>query len=102
MFVTVQLPAAGEQQSLVIPAAALQEIDGQPAVFVQSSDTTFQKRVIEAGPTVAGFVPVASGLKPGERVVTDGAFMLKSKLKAASIGVSEEDEEKKKKDEEGR
>jgi cobalt-zinc-cadmium efflux system membrane fusion protein len=98
MFVTVQLPAAGEQQALVIPSTALQEIDGQPAVFVQSSDTTFQKRVIETGPTVAGFVPVVAGLKPGERVVTDGAFMLKSKLKAASIGEGEEDEEKEKKE----
>jgi hypothetical protein len=39
---------------------------------------------------------VLSGLKVGERVVTDGGFMLKSKLKAASIGEGEEKEEKEK------
>jgi cobalt-zinc-cadmium efflux system membrane fusion protein len=102
MFVTVQLPAAGEQEVLVIPTGALQEIDGQSAVFVQSSDTSFQKRVVETGPTVAGMVPVIAGLKRGERVVTDGAFMLKSKLKAASIGEGEEKEKEENQKREGK
>lgn len=93
MFVSVQLPTAAERQALVIPVSALQDIDGESVVFVQTSDTTFQKRAIQIGPAVTGFVPVLTGLQAGDRIVTDGAFMLKSKLKAASIGEGEEEEE---------
>jgi len=93
MFVSVQLPTAAERQALVIPISALQDIDGESVVFVQTSDTTFQKRAVQTGPAVAGFAPVLTGLQAGDRIVTDGAFMLKSKLKAASIGEGEEEEE---------
>lgn len=102
MFVTVQLPASGEQRAVVIPIAAVQEIDGQSVVFVQRGEASFQKRVIAIGPTVAGLVPITAGLTPGDRVVTEGGFMLKSKLKAASIGEGEEHEEKGKTPEAGR
>ena len=94
MFVTMQVPTAGTRDTLVVPAAALQQVDDDTVVFVQTGDDTFEKRVIETGLGNGGFVPVLAGLKVGERVVTDGAFMLKSKLKAASIGEAEEDEKK--------
>lgn len=94
MFVTMQIPTAGTRDALVVPAGALQQVDDDTVVFVQTGDDTFEKRVIEPGPGNGSFVPVLAGLKLGERVVTDGAFMLKSKLKAASIGEPEEAEEK--------
>ena len=94
MFVTMQVPTAGTRDSLVVPIAALQQVDDDTVVFVQTGDATFEKRVIEPGLSNGGVVPVLAGLKLGERVVTDGAFMLKSKLKAASIGEPEEAEEK--------
>ena len=94
MFVTMQVPTAGTRDSLVVPIAALQQVDDDTVVFVQTGDATFEKRVIEPGLSNGGVVPVLAGLKLGERVVTDGAFMLKSKLKAASIGEPEDAEEK--------
>lgn len=95
MFVNVLLPTMRERATIVIPPAAVQEMDGRPTVFVETSANTFQKRAIKTGDAVGGWVPVAEGLAKGDRVVTTGAFMLKSKLNAASIGEGEEAEEKK-------
>ena len=96
MFATMGIPTATARDTLVVPAAAVQQIDDDTVVFVQTGDESFEKRVVEAGAGSGGWVPVLSGLKVGERVVTDGGFMLKSKLKAASIGEGEEKEEKEK------
>jgi cobalt-zinc-cadmium efflux system membrane fusion protein len=96
MFVTMGIPTATARDTLVVPVAAVQQIDDDTVVFVQTGDESFEKRVVEAGAGSGGWVPVLSGLKVGERVVTDGGFMLKSKLKAASIGEGEEKEEKEK------
>lgn len=94
MFVRVQLPTTTERETVVIPAAALQDVDGASVVFVETGPTTFQKRAVQTGDPVANAVPVLAGLQAGERIVTDGAFMLKSKLKAGSIGEGEEEEKR--------
>jgi cobalt-zinc-cadmium efflux system membrane fusion protein len=92
MFVRMHLPTATSRDTLAVPAAAVQEVDNNRVVFVQTGDETFEKRVIEVGPTDGTWIAVTAGLRAGERVVTDAAFMLKSKLKAASIGEGEEGE----------
>ena len=43
-------------------------------------------------------VPIVAGLKAGERVVIEGAFMLKGKLKAGSIEAEGEEEEEENKE----
>ena len=96
MFVTMGIPTATARDALVIPAAAVQQVDDDTVVFVQTGDDTFEKRVVDAGVGTGGWVRVLVGLKAGERVVTEGGFMLKSKLKAASIGEGEEKEEQEK------
>jgi len=98
MFVTLQIPTAAERPALIVPNAALQEIDGETVVFVQVKDDTFQKRVVQSGAGVGGLVPIVAGLKAGERVVIEGAFMLKGKLKAGSIEAEGEEEEEEKKE----
>jgi cobalt-zinc-cadmium efflux system membrane fusion protein len=96
MFVTMGIPTATARDALVIPAAAVQQVDDDTVVFVQTGDDTFEKRVVDAGVGTGGWVRVLVGLKAGERVVTEGGFMLKSKLKAASIGEGGEKEEQEK------
>ena len=96
MFVSMQVPTGDTRATIVIPSAALQEIDEQPVVFVQTGDDTFEKRIVKVGPAQRESVPVLEGVKAGERVVTTGAFMLKSKLKASSIEAEGEEEEEKK------
>ena len=96
MFATMGIPTTTARDALVVPAAAVQQVDDDAVVFVQTGEESFEKRVVEVAAGNGGWVPVLSGLKVGERVVTEGGFMLKSKLKAASIGEGEEKEEKEK------
>ncbi|MEW6682665.1 MAG: efflux RND transporter periplasmic adaptor subunit [Nitrospirota bacterium] len=62
---------------LSIPEHAVQRDGGKPIVFV-SKDAGFEKRPVELGPEQHGYYPIQSGLQVGERVVTKGAFVLKS------------------------
>ena len=98
MFVNMQVPTGDTQATIVIPSAAVQEMNEQTVVFVQAGDDRFEKRVVRVGPSQRDTVPILDGLKPGEQVVTTGAFMLKSKLQASSIEAEGEEEE----EEEGR
>lgn len=92
MFASVALPASMPRDALVIPARAVQDIDGVSTVFVRVDDEHFQTRPVRVGAVVGDAVEVADGLQQGERVVTDGALMLKSRLK---LRVEEEEGEKK-------
>lgn len=60
-----------------IPVAALLEDYGQYAVIVQLSGESFERRTIQIGKKNGAEVEVLTGLKPGEVVVTRGAYQVK-------------------------
>lgn len=94
MFATISLRNAGTSttQALTIPATAI-IVDGAARyVFVEVGPRTYERRPIElASSVVAGAgtaasrVSVVSGLDADDRVVTRGAFTLKSELAKASL-----------------
>jgi cobalt-zinc-cadmium efflux system membrane fusion protein len=86
MFANVELPTKLTKQALAVPAAALQQVEGKNVVFVRRSEDTFEKREVEKGVTVKDQVEIVSGLKPGEPIVTQGAFHLKSILAGGELG----------------
>jgi cobalt-zinc-cadmium efflux system membrane fusion protein len=86
MFANVELPTNLTKQALAVPSTSLQQVDGKNVVFVRRSDTQFEKREVEKGVTVSGQTEILSGLKPGESVVTEGAFHLKSILASGELG----------------
>lgn len=71
-----------QPQVLVIPEAAVQNVEGGPSVFVpvEGEPNTFAKRSVQIGRAVGGMVPVLSGLKAGEELVIHGSFILKADL----------------------
>lgn len=82
-FVTATLVGDPEKtmaEVLAVPRKAVQTLEGKPLVFVAETDGTFRKRTVELGLSGGGQVEIRSGLAPGERVATDGAFLLKSEL----------------------
>ena len=81
MFATVALPISMPREALVIPSRAVQDIDGVPTVFVRVDEERFQARAVRVGQSAGESLEVLEGLKPAERVVTEGALMLKSRLK---------------------
>lgn len=86
MFANVELPTTLSKQALAVPTGALQEVEGKNVVFVRRSPTQFEKREVEKGVTVKDRTEIVSGLKPGEPVVTQGAFHLKSILAGGELG----------------
>jgi len=80
-FVNASLLVDTLKGSLVVPAAAIQRGVPGSFVYVVNPDNSVSLRVVSVGPTDGDRVAVLSGLKPGERVVTDGAEQLKDGAK---------------------
>jgi RND family efflux transporter MFP subunit len=68
-----------ERTSPVVPAAAVQTIDNQTMVFLPTDDPTrFALRPVRLGPENNGRYTVQEGLNVGDRIVTNGSFMLRA------------------------
>jgi len=84
----------GTHQLLTIPESAVVTDGDRQYVFVQVAPMTFERREVQIAPLAppgssvanSAFVLVRSGVKMGERVVTGGAFTLKSELAKAGLG----------------
>jgi membrane fusion protein, heavy metal efflux system len=69
---------AGATQPLpTVPAAAIVQEYGRSFVFVEQGAGRFERRPVTIGPRSGEVFAVLSGLQPGERVVVDGAMLLK-------------------------
>ncbi|WP_434420839.1 efflux RND transporter periplasmic adaptor subunit [Nannocystis pusilla] len=73
-------PGAARKQALAIPRKAMVQVDGKPTVFVEVGERAVMPRTIEIGAQGPDLVEIKKGLEPGERIVTEGVFALKSEL----------------------
>src|SRR6185436_12851554 len=71
---TVVLYTGGKQRVPVVTRDSVLMEAGRPYVFVQISGEKFDRRFIDVLSRDGDVVGVRSGLKPGERVVTRGAY----------------------------
>ena len=81
MYVNVAFGALGvaERTTAVIPKAAAQSIGNQQFVFVATDKPNeFLLRAVRLGTESNGAYPVLEGLNVGERVVTEGSFLLRA------------------------
>lgn len=81
----LEVSTAG-QQVVTVPVAALQRVRDQWVVFVPTNERTFEIRNVGRGRDLQGEVEVLTGLRPGETVVVDGAFLLKAEAEKAEGG----------------
>lgn len=90
MAATAWLPVGDERGVLLaVPAAALQRVRDRWCVFLPRDGSTFEIRPVGRGRDLAGEVEIVSGLKAGDTVVVDGAFLLKAETEK-SAGEHEE------------
>ncbi|HET9839432.1 MAG TPA: efflux RND transporter periplasmic adaptor subunit [Candidatus Angelobacter sp.] len=75
-FVDVKLTLKSQPNSIVIPTAALQTSQSGTFVYVVNQDLTAQQQPVKVAWNVGDDTVIASGLQPGQRVVTDGQLRL--------------------------
>ncbi len=64
-------------EGVSVPVSAVLIKDGQHSiVFVQISETVFEARPVVLGQPSNGYIPVLSGIGPGDRVVVKGGLLL--------------------------
>jgi RND family efflux transporter MFP subunit len=80
MYATAIIRESEPRDIVVVPAGAIQTIDGRPTVFVADTTTDFRPRAIDTGQAFDGLVEIRSGLHAGERIAVTGSFVLKSEL----------------------
>jgi cobalt-zinc-cadmium efflux system membrane fusion protein len=68
---------------VTVPTAALQRVQDEWLVFVPRGPDTFEMRPVGRGRDLGGEIEILSGLRPGERIVVEGAFLLKAEAEKA-------------------
>jgi len=89
MFATVLIEQGASRKGFGVPDAAVQLLDERPVVFVARTDgaggATFERRDVEVGARQGGRTQIVRGLGPGDVVVTDGAFAVKSQFSRSKM-----------------
>lgn len=88
MFATaiISIPSSDNEEVIVVLSTAIQQIEGKSAVFVQEGEDSFEMRGVSLGQHSGDYVQVLKGLSPGDKVVTEGGFYLKSALLKEELG----------------
>lgn len=85
MYATIRVYSDAEKDVLVVPESSIQRDRDKRFVFVQRDPQSFEVRDVKLGPSSADMVKVLDGLREGESIVTQGAFVLKSELLGEQI-----------------
>jgi len=80
MFATIRVLSEPASDVLVVSEAAVQHNRDRSFVFVQREPGVYEERAIRLGEKNGTFAEVVEGVKEGEMVVKEGAFILKSEL----------------------
>ena len=84
-FVTVRLQSRVWQNATVVPPVALQRGPRGTFVYVVTEAGTASRRPVTVGHEELTLAIIAEGLKPGERVVIDGAARLSEGSKVVAV-----------------
>lgn len=93
MFATVRVIGSTDsagKRGLYVPSGAVQRDGLATIVFVKlAAANSFERREVEIGSEVGGYVRVMRGLSVGESVVARGSLALKSEFRKGSLGEPE-------------
>jgi cobalt-zinc-cadmium efflux system membrane fusion protein len=86
MFCEVRIAIGGGQERLVVPRAALLSDEGRDFVFTHWKEDYYLQRAVRKGDEFDDQVEILAGLEPGQTIVTEGAFLLKSDVLREKMG----------------
>ena len=81
MFARLPVLSNIDHLSIVVPLDALFVEDESDWVYVNTGDYHYQLRPVKVGLRLKDRAVILSGLKPGERLVVNGALMLRAEQK---------------------
>jgi membrane fusion protein, heavy metal efflux system len=85
MYATAEIARGASRSALFVPEDSVQNLNGNSVVFVRRPNSEFEARPVKSGARVDHEVEIVDGLKDGEEVVTDGAFVVKSQFLTRSL-----------------
>lgn len=84
-YANVEIATGTSRSGILIPSEAVQDIQGTSSVFVEAGTRKYAVRPVALGDRSGSRVEVRQGLRPGERIVVKGSFLLKSQLLKSSL-----------------
>ncbi len=75
--VSLRLFTSAELKAPAVPESAIVDDGGRPIVFVQLEGESFARKPVKLGSRGGGYVQVVDGVKSGERVVSQGANLVR-------------------------
>jgi membrane fusion protein, heavy metal efflux system len=85
MFATVAIRKDASSPVITVPRDAIQDLNGQQSVFLETSARHFRPQTVVTGLSIENRVEILTGVRPGDRVVVQGSFGLKSELLKSSL-----------------
>ncbi len=86
MFCEIRVGIGSGEEALAIPKAALLSDEGSDFVFTHWKEDYYVRRPVKKGREFPGRVEILGGLAPGDRIVAEGAFLLKSDILREKMG----------------
>ena len=88
MFVSLSFQSGAGEAMTLVPRAAVQPVGERNVVYVAAGDgePRFLEQPVKLGQAVGELVQVLEGLKPGQKVVTDGSFLLRAEASRTRTG----------------
>jgi Cu(I)/Ag(I) efflux system membrane fusion protein len=78
MLVYVYLQTGGGRANVVIPKSAVIYGANREYVWIQGLDSNFEMREVRLGSNNRTMITVLQGVQPGDRVVSQGAYLVNS------------------------
>ena len=77
MFVNVEFPLAAARK-LTVPADAVMDSGTKQTVYIDRGNGNLEPRAVQIGERLGDRIEIVAGLKPDERIVTSGTFLIDS------------------------
>lgn len=84
MFATAEFESGDVRTTLQVPEAAVQQMNGKYYVFLSNGNDSFEPQEVGPGAIHNGRVEIRSGLKAGDVVAVNGAYLLKTQVLKAT------------------
>jgi len=85
-FARATVHVAAPRGSVAVPVEAIQRIGEESVLFLRTGELIYEPRTVQIGRAAHQRVQVEGDVKPGDLVVTTGAFLIKTELMPGSIG----------------